>query len=278
MEAAAMPRVISINTLCLEPAQLDGHIEVIRRLGATAISPQREEIEATGVARAGRLLREANLSVVALTHRAFGFSNAVEAAEQRERLSQSIDLAHAIGADAVCLTSGGRGDLPWKEAAARFAQEIAPCVEKARAAGVALGLEPTSHLYADASIAHRLADVVTLARRAGVRVGIDLFACWVDADLEEAIAAASPLCAFVQVSDYVSGDRGLPCRAVPGDGVVPLDRIVRLILASGYRGPFDLEIIGPRLIAEGREAGLRRAMTRLQQAIDAALSATRSGG
>jgi sugar phosphate isomerase/epimerase len=165
------------------------------------------------------------------------------------------------------MTSGPRGDLSWKEAAARFSDEIAPCVELARKAGISLGLEPTSHLYADVSIAHRLADAVALARDAGINVGLDLFPCWVDSDIEDAIATAGPLCAFVQVSDYVLGDRGLPCRAVPGDGAVPLDRLVCLILATGYRGPFDIEVIGPRLLAEGREAALRRAMARVQQSI-----------
>lgn len=77
----------------------------------------------------------------------------------------------------------------------------------------------------------------------------------------------------MQVSDYVLGDRGLPCRAVPGDGAVPLERLLRVILASGFRGPFDLEIIGPKLIAEGREPGLRRAMTYLAEALERGLAA-----
>ncbi len=50
--------------------------------------------------------------------------------------------------------------------------------------------------------------------------------------------------------------------AVPGAEIA-----ARVILATGYRGPFDLEIIGPRLLAEGREAGLKRAIANVQQAI-----------
>jgi sugar phosphate isomerase/epimerase len=238
---------------------------MVVELGAVAISPEREEIAACGPNRAALLLRDAGLSVATLTHRAFGYVTSAEAAIQRSKLVETIDLAHAIGACSICMTSGPRGDLSWKEAAARFTEEIAPCVEHARTAGVSLALEPTSHLYADASIAHRLADAVTLARAARISVGLDLFPCWMDSDIEDAIAAAGPLCAFVQVSDYVLGDRGLPCRAVPGDGAVPLDRLIRLILATGYRGPFDIEVIGPRLLAEGRAVGLRRALARVQQ-------------
>jgi hypothetical protein len=56
-------------------------------------------------------------------------------------------------------------------AAVRFACELGPCVDYAKAAGVTLAPEPTSHLYADVSIAHRLADVVLPSRAAGNRCG-----------------------------------------------------------------------------------------------------------
>ena len=84
---------------------------------------------------------------------------------------------------------------------------------------------------------------------------------------EAAIAAAGPICSFVQVSDYAPGDRALPCRAVPGDGAIPLDHLIGLILATGFPGPFDIEIIGSRLAAEGCEAGLMRALSTLQRII-----------
>ena len=87
----------------------------------------------------------------------------------------------------------------------------------------------------------------------------DLFTCWTDADIDAAIAAAAPHTALVQVSDYVYGDRALPCRAVPGDGAIPLDRLLPAIVSAGYTGTFDLEIIGPRLQTEGIEIGLKRA-------------------
>ena len=194
-----------------------------------------------------------------LTHRAFGFATPELTASARERLDRTIAIAAEIGAQSITMTTGGRGALSWPDAAERFAEAVAPCAEQARTAGIRLGIEPTSHLYADASIAHRLTDTVQIARKADIDVVIDLFACWFDADIEAAIAAAGPHTALVQVSDYVPGDRALPCRAVPGDGAIPLDRLIPAIVQSGYRGWFDLEVIGPRLLAEGEEAGLRRA-------------------
>ncbi|MBV1687794.1 hypothetical protein KRR38_08920 [Novosphingobium sp. G106] len=81
-----------------------------------------------------------------------------------------------------------------------------------------------------------MSDTLRIAQAAGISVIIDTFACWFDADIEAAIIAAAPRTALVQVSDYVFGDRGLPCRAVPGDGNSGLDRRIPAIAAAGYSG------------------------------------------
>lgn len=250
---------ISINTLCFARAAFDSHVDAVVRLGARAISPDLIQIEECGAARGARLIRDAGLDIATLTHRAFAFASQPEARLGRERLERTIDLAGEMGAQSIIMTTGGRGVLAWPEAADRFAEAVAPCAALARKAGIALGIEQTSHLYADASIAHRLSDSLRIADQAGISLMIDLFACWFDADIDEAIAAAAPRTALVQVSDYVYGDRGLPCRAVPGDGAIPLDRLLPAIVQAGFRGYFDLEIIGPRLQAEGVENGLARA-------------------
>jgi len=254
-----MHQAISINTLCFEPGSLDRHIDMAVRLGTQAISPAIEDVVAFGAPKAARLLRDTGLTVATLTHRAFSFATSAESVAACERLDRTIEIAAAIDASSITMTTGGRDGLMWPMATARFAEAIAPCAAHARDAGIKLAIEPTSHLYADVSIAHRLADTVTIARQADIALGIDIFACWFDSDIEEAIAAAGPIAALVQVSDHVAGDRGLPCRAVPGDGMVPLERLLPALIAGGFAGPFDLEIIGPRLAAEGHERGLQRA-------------------
>jgi sugar phosphate isomerase/epimerase len=254
---------ISINTLCFAPAPLGLQVDSVARIGARGISPDLEQVTSLGVAVTAQVIRDAGLEVATLTHRAFAYATPAETEPARERLTRTIGIAGEIGAETIIMTTGGRGALTWSEAAERFAEAMAPCAEMARAAGIRLGIEPTSHLYCDVSIAHRLADTVMLARKAGIGVMIDLFACWFDADIEEAIAAAGPLIALVQVADYVYGDRGLPCRAVAGDGAVPLGRLIPAIVRAGFTGWFDLEVIGPRLQAEGEEVGLRRAAERI---------------
>ena len=265
-----MHRQISINTLSLAEEPFDQHVAQVASLGATAIGPGIEQVASFGAKSAARMLRDAGLSVATLTHRAFAFTTPEAAQEARARLDATIAVAQEIGARTITLTTGGRGPFSWPDAATRFAAEIAPCARRAEQAGVILSLEPTSHLYADASIAHRLADTSRLSRMAGIGVGIDLFACWVDADIETAIIEAGPHIALVQVSDYAAGDRGLPCRAFPGDGIIPLKRLVACIARTGFSGHYDIEVIGPRLTAQNRSAGLSCAADRLASWIDAA--------
>lgn len=182
-----------------------------------------------------------------------------------ENLLAAIDIAADLDADYLYLLTGGRGSMTWEQAAERFAAAVAPCREAAAAAGVRLLVENASAFNADIHIAHTLPDTIALAELAGIGVCIDVHACWVEAGLRALIERAMPLTGLVQVSDYVLGDRAAPCRAVPGDGAIPLQRILGDILDVGYRGVFDLELVGPRIRDEGAPTATRRAAQRLSQ-------------
>ena len=46
---------------------------------------------------------------------------------------------------------------------------------------------------------------------------------------------------------------------MPGDGAIPIEPFIAQALAGGYPHGFDLELIGPRIDAEGRLRAARRA-------------------
>jgi sugar phosphate isomerase/epimerase len=174
-------------------------------------------------------------------------------------LPHVIAAAAGVGARTVYMLTGGRGTLSWRQAAQRFCEAIAPCVEQARQSGVALAIENASSLYADLHFAHTLRDTITLAEMSGLDICVDLFHCWAEADIDDLLERALPRTRLIQLSDYALGDRALPGRAVPGDGTIPLESLVAQALRSGYAHGFDLELIGPRIEAEGRLESARRA-------------------
>jgi sugar phosphate isomerase/epimerase len=183
----------------------------------------------------------------------------------RARLSELIHKAEQLRARSIYMMTGGHGNLMWEQAADSFSEAIAPCVAQAKDAGIELAIENAPAVYADVNIAHTLRDAIALAEMANIGVCIELFACWAEAGLRDLFERALPRCVLVQLSDYVYGDRALPARAVPGDGAIPLRQIIEWLLGVGYKGAFDLEIIGPRIDREGHVAAAQRAANYLDK-------------
>jgi sugar phosphate isomerase/epimerase len=181
----------------------------------------------------------------------------------RSRLADAVDAAATVGASCVVLTSGPAGDLPWDDAASRLRDALDPVAARAAARGVALALENTSPLRLDISFVTTLRDAVDAAQACGVGVCMEVNSCFAERGLDATIAAAHDVLALVQLNDFVIGSLCTPDRAVPGDGDIPLARIVDTVAGAGYRGAFDLELVGPRIEEEGYAAAIRRSVDRL---------------
>jgi sugar phosphate isomerase/epimerase len=252
---------ISVSAICFPGASL-----AEMRQHWAALKPQRVSFLSTQLLDAhpgdvSSILSEGSYKVETITH---VFTSTLDAPQEtllkeRERLSRLIGIAQNIDAKSIYMLTGQRGRLDWEGAAEAFAAAIAPCREEAREAGVLLAVENALPLIANGHIAHTLRDTTTLAQIAGIGVCIDVFGVWTEAGLNGLLARAAPLCAVVQVSDYVLGDKSLPARAVPGDGVIPLEHIFERLFAAGYDGNFDLELLGPRIDTEGHREAARRA-------------------
>jgi sugar phosphate isomerase/epimerase len=252
---------LSVNSICFWGASLTEVAAHWRTLGARRVSMTSHEVLKEDPSVLREVLKPYRFETIAHPFLPFKPLERREEAwlESRATLTKLIDVASQLGARSIYMLTGGHGTLTWEEAAEAFCEAIAPCVAQAKTAGVALAIENASILYADNHIAHSLRDTITLAEMADVGVCIDLYACWTDAGLHELIERALPRLQIVQVSDYVYGDRALPCRAVPGDGAVPFERILGWMLRAGYEGAFDFELIGPRIDKEGHLNAARRA-------------------
>jgi sugar phosphate isomerase/epimerase len=185
--------------------------------------------------------------------------------EASAKLLVAIEIAAAAGAKSIYMQTGGRGALSWEEAAERFTALLVAGKTAARQQGIDLLIENASPFNIDIHSAHTLADTILLAELAGIGVCIDLQPCWGEAGLGNLFRRAIGIAGLVQVSDYVLGDRVAPCRAVPGDGAIPLERLIGDLLEAGYQGLFDLELVGPRIEGEGNRVASKRAADRLSE-------------
>jgi sugar phosphate isomerase/epimerase len=182
---------------------------------------------------------------------------------QRDRLVRSIETAVAVGAPTIVFTTGPFAPLTWEAAADAFAQALEPVLHQARAAGIDFAIEHTNSLRVDVGFVHTLRDAVDLARRLETGVCLELNACWAERGLATTIRANIDVIRLVQVSDFKVGTVASSQRLVPGDGDIPTLRILRELVDAGYRGFFELELIGDEIVAEGYDAAVPRAVDAL---------------
>lgn len=179
---------------------------------------------------------------------------------QRARLVRALDAAVSFGAGCLVCTTGPSTPLTWEEAADALEAALTPVLAEARSRDVQLAIEHTNSLRVDVGFVHTLRDALDLARRLGTGVCMETNACWAERDLLETIRRGVGHIRLVQVSDFRVGTLCTPDRLVPGDGDIPLAPIVGALLDAGYAGPFDIELVGPRIDEEGYDAAVPRAI------------------
>jgi sugar phosphate isomerase/epimerase len=257
-----------VSAICTYKLPLDQDLEFWRRHGIERVGVSVAKLEAFGWDAGIALVADAvadGLDVANLIGLGpFELANPSQWERQRERLQRALDAAVALGAGCLVFTTGPAGPLSWEEAADALEAALAPVVRDAATRGVPFALEHTNSLRVDVGFVHSLRDVVDLARRLDTGVCMEINACWAERDLASTIASGADRLRLVQVSDYAIGTLSTPDRLVPGDGDIPLDRILRTVLEAGYKGVFDLELIGPRIDAEGYDAAIPRAVANLE--------------
>jgi sugar phosphate isomerase/epimerase len=186
----------------------------------------------------------------------------------RQGTVDTIEFGASIGAASVYVCTGAAGSLDWDGAADAFAELVAPAVARGAELGVPLLVEPTNPLRVDISFVFWQRDAMDLARRTGTKVMLDLQSCWYERGLEKVVRDNIDLVGLTQISDYVIGTTRTGDRAVPGDGDIPLERLLGIVLDAGFEGSFDLEVMGPRVEDEGYPSSVRRSVERASELLD----------
>jgi sugar phosphate isomerase/epimerase len=161
--------------------------------------------------------------------------------ERIEALCASIRRLAAFDPVAVMFFPG-----PGSDRRSVVADGIRRLVEAAEDAGVALAIEPFHSSQRETfSSVDTIADARVLLREADAEhVGL-VFDTWHLGDtpgIEADIAECVPLIAGVHVADRREPTRNDFDRVLPGDGVLPLPRLLGALDAAGYDGFYEVEI------------------------------------
>jgi sugar phosphate isomerase/epimerase len=262
------PRV-SLSAISTTSWELDADLAFYEDAGITNVGISVAKLERFGWEEGTRRVVDAGLRVTNLIGLGpFRLAEPAGWESQRDRLGHALETATAVGAECMVFTTGPAGPLTWEDAADALDAALTPVLADAQGRGVPFALEHTNSLRVDVGFVHTLRDLIHLAERLDTGVCMEVNACWAERGLADTIAAAVDRLRLVQVSDFAAGTLSTPNRLVPGDGDIPLERILGQVLAAGYRGCFDLELIGPRIEAEGYRSACSRSIDRLGRTLD----------
>jgi len=264
----AVPR-FSMSQITTLGWPFERDVEAFAAAGAPAIGVSLRKVEEYGVTRAARTLRAAGLPVSCLTSSgAFPLGDEPGEQEALARTRRHLDAAAELGADCLMVLPGGAGRLSWEEAAARCRPLLETLLPQAERTRVRVALEPTSQLRMDIAFLHTFdeaLDFVDEIRSPWLGVVLELNNAWIERRLYANIRERVDRVALVQVSDFKVGTMTASARVVPGDGDIPLRRILGALAAAGYDGWYDIELIGPAIETEGYAAVVPRAIARFRE-------------
>jgi sugar phosphate isomerase/epimerase len=224
-------------------------VEGCARHGITAIDPWRDQVAATGLDEAVRIVKANGMRITGYCRG--GMFPATDVAGRAAAIDdnrRAIDEAAALGAECLVLVCGGLPGGSRDIAAARrmVAEGIAAVLTHARACGIPLAIEPLHPMYAaDRACVNTLGQALDLCDQLGEGVGVavDTYHVWWDPELEAQIARAGKRILAHHICDWLVPTRDLLLdRGMMGDGVIDFRRIRAFIEAAGYTGPQEVEI------------------------------------
>jgi sugar phosphate isomerase/epimerase len=198
----------------------------------------------------------------------------VSVQDRADRFRRSIErLARfAPGAPFICNTGAQpKGDMA--EAMAVVVRELRALAPIAAEHGVRIALEPLNPTSVNVesaiwTVAQAL-DIIEATGRDEIGLCLDYWNIWQNADIEAQIRRAGDRIFTVQASDWRT-PRSFADRIAPGDGYIPLGRLLQATYAAGYRGACTVEVfsvgVSDSLYDDDLDALIRRSRAGLDQA------------
>jgi sugar phosphate isomerase/epimerase len=249
---------LSVHEFCRLDVPLDRFLEACAGAGVTRVALLRANVEAYGLERALRRLRELGLTVTSLSAAGYwstGYDPQGVPWTLADNL-QRLDAAVALGTDLVVLAAGPLDtttrDL--EEARRRVAAGIAELWPHAAERGLRLALEPLHPIFCPTrSVVTSLGlalDMVEPHPAQWVGVAVDSYHVWWDPQLAAQTERAGERIFAVHVDDFVLPlPRDLRRRGLMGEGCIDLARFKALVDGAGYRGPYEVEVLNEHLSA-----------------------------
>jgi sugar phosphate isomerase/epimerase len=249
---------LSVNQQTVRQLSIPELVSGCRALGIPGVGLWRAPVQAFGVERTAKAVRNAGLTVTSLCRG--GFFTTADPQHRAVALDDNraaIEEAATLGTRTLVLVCGGlpAGSKDLAGARERVADALEQLAPYAAERGVRLAVEPLHPMYAsDRCVVSTLTQALDLAERfpaEQVGVVVDAYHLWWDDQVPAQLvrAGAADRIAVFQLADWVTPlpEGSLLGRGQLGDGCVDLRGFREHVDAAGYRGPVEIEIFNQAL-------------------------------
>ncbi len=284
MTTGAMPFSYAVSEFTTMPWTFEEDVTRYAALCVDTIEVCEQKLDPARAAEQMAIVAEHGLTVCAVQPRVRTFfasritPDPQSLAERVAMLRGSIErLARFAPGAPFIVNTGAHPSGDMADAMRVVTRELARLAEVAADHGVKIALEPLNPTSVNVESAiwtvDQALDVIEGTGRGEIGLCLDYWNIWQNEGLDAAIARAGDRILSVQASDW-RRPRSFADRIVPGDGAIPLGRLMRLTHAAGFRGACTVEIFSLDVADSLYESDLGDVITRSRAGLEAAWAAT----
>lgn len=257
-----MPR-LGISQLTTFRWPFEEDVARYRQAGIGAMGIWRQKLADIGLERGAELLAEAGMEVTSLQW-AGGFtgSDGRSHEESLQDARHALLAAEILRAGCLIVHSGARGIHTHSHARRLFRLALEKLLPLAEEHAMVLAIEPMQgECGGEFTFLNCLEESVQLVESFGsssLRIALDTYHWGHQPTVLEWLPSLAPKLALVQLGDSRQPPRTETNQCPLGEGRVPLREIVQCLLAAGYDGNFEVELMGEEIEASRYEEIVRR--------------------
>ena len=240
-----MTRALSVNHyICGEAMTFPDFAAEVAAAGIGSVGVTRAAIAEMGLDGLKTCLADHGLTVSSLN--SAGYFTHGDPSPIQYANAELVDAAAFLGADALCVITGGLGapPLPIEEARRRVTDGFADLAERASAAGVVLGLEPIypGDILTKGCINSCADSLDLIAPHESAKLLLDLYHSWWDPDLPVVLRDRPVDVALIQLCNLRIEDGLVVGRTTLAAGALRLEDVLRPLADSDYAGKLEFEL------------------------------------
>ncbi|MEM9826508.1 MAG: sugar phosphate isomerase/epimerase [Planctomycetota bacterium] len=243
---------VSVNQTSTLGWDFETDVQQIEQAGFQGIGVFRRKLEDVELQNAAVCLQNSGLGVSSLGWiGGFTGSDGLRYEDAYNTAIDGINEAAVLGTQILTVIAGGLNNHIRTHAKRTLIQALKQLGMIASDQGINVALEPIHPGCGEEwSFVHDLKSALEIIEQVdhpSVGLVCDLYHVGLQDDQVEWFPEATPHIQLVQIGDGHGSPMGEMNRCLLGDGIIPIPRLIEALVGCGYRGPFELELVGEEL-------------------------------